>query len=229
MVLDPAQAASPGRGVLASQKVPTTEDTTQGIEQALRAVLDKSGVPASRIGSVTIGTTAFLNAVIQRDRRLLSRVAVIRLSKSFLRDVPPFSGWPKSLADVISTYVGYVDGGLHIDGTEESPLAEEQVAVHCDKIRELGIKAVVVAGVYSPIDVNYHQEDRVRQIIVRSLPGVDVVCSHEVANIGKFDVFEMPSHLLTGSQAFWNERMLLFSMPPFFVMRDAPYEASEPP
>lgn len=47
------------RGVLASFKIVTTPDITSGIERAVRAVLDKSGVdPGSdEIRSLTIGTT----------------------------------------------------------------------------------------------------------------------------------------------------------------------------
>ena len=81
-------------------------------------------------------------------------------------------------------YVGYVDGGLTIDGSEEAPVREEQVLQRCQEIKEAGLKAVVIAGVYSPIDEVFHQEDRVREIVAGELPGVDVVCSHEVANIG---------------------------------------------
>jgi N-methylhydantoinase A/oxoprolinase/acetone carboxylase beta subunit len=102
-----------------------------------------------------------------------------------LRDVPPFSGWPKDLAAVIHGYVGYVDGGLHIDGSEEAPVAHDQVLEHCQQIRKLGISAIAIVGVYSPIDVDHHQEDVVRQLILQHLPQAHVVCSHEVANIGK--------------------------------------------
>jgi hypothetical protein len=47
------------RGVLASFKIATTPDITTGIERAVRAVLDESGVkPGSdEIRSLTIGTT----------------------------------------------------------------------------------------------------------------------------------------------------------------------------
>lgn len=185
VVLDPTQHALPSRGVLASHKTPTTRDTAAGIEAAVGAVLAQSGVHVSQLSSVTVGTTAFLNAVVERDARLLSRVAILRLSRSFLRDVRPFSDWPDDLADAIRGYIGYVDGGLHIDGSEEAPVVEAQVVEQCRAIREQGLRTVVVAGVYSPIDRDFHQEDAVRHILEREIPGIDVVCSHEVANIGK--------------------------------------------
>ncbi|KAL2841747.1 hypothetical protein BJY01DRAFT_249415 [Aspergillus pseudoustus] len=200
VVLDPTQHGTPTRGVLASHKTPTTPDATAGVEAAIRAVLQESGITSSSsssnsgargstttgytISSVTIGTTAFLNAVIERDPQHLTRVAVLRLSKSFLRDVRPFSDWPLDLARAIEGYVGYADGGLHIDGSEEAPVVEEQIVRECREIRSRGLNTVVIAGVYSPIDRDFHQEDRVRDIVAREIPGADIVCSHEVANIG---------------------------------------------
>lgn len=150
----------------------------------MKAVLCSSKIDHSRIASVTIGTTAFLNAVIERDARRLQRVGVLRLSKDFLRDIPPLSDWPAGLASIVRGHVGYVDGGLNIDGSEEAPIVEEQVVSEAVKFGNRGLRTIVVAGVYSPIDETFGQENRVRDILQRELPGVDVVCSHEVANIG---------------------------------------------
>ncbi|KAF6810684.1 hydantoinase [Colletotrichum plurivorum] len=175
------------RGVLAHFKTPTTPDATSGIETAVRAVLAASGLADTpeRIASVTIGTTHFINAVIERDVRRLQRVAVLRLSRSFLREVPSFAEFPPDLAAVLQSYVGIVDGGLHIDGSEEAPIVEAQVVAECARIRESGAGAVVIAGVYSPIDEAFRQEERVRDIVLREVPGVDVVISREVsASIG---------------------------------------------
>ncbi|KAL3492469.1 hypothetical protein BJX62DRAFT_250658 [Aspergillus germanicus] len=184
VVLDPTQQATPTRGVLASYKTPTTSDTTIAVESAIREVISRAKIDSAAISSITIGTTAFLNAVIERNHTRLTRVAVLRLSKNFLRDVRPFSDWPVHLAEAIQGYVGYVDGGLHIDGSEEAPIVEEQVVAQCHEIRKHGLSTVVIAGVYSPIDQEFHQEDRVRDIVAREIPGADIVCSHEVANIG---------------------------------------------
>ena len=122
--------------------------------------------------------------MVEQDARRLRRVAIIRISKSFLREVPPFSEFPPGLTSIVKGYVGYVDGGLHIDGSEEAPLVEEQVVDRCARIQKLGLSAVVVVGAFSPIDESFKQEDRVRDIVLREIPGADVIVSHEVANIG---------------------------------------------
>jgi N-methylhydantoinase A/oxoprolinase/acetone carboxylase beta subunit len=106
VVLDPAQQATPTRGVLASYKTPTTSDTTVAVESAIREVIARAKIDSAAISSITIETTAFLNAVIERDHTRLTRVAVLRLSKSFLRDVRPFGDWPVHLAEAIRGYVG---------------------------------------------------------------------------------------------------------------------------
>lgn len=74
--------------------------------------------------------------------------------------------------------------GLHIDGSEEAPIVEEEVIEKCQEIKRLGIKSVVVSGVFSPIDEHFKQEYRVRSIIRKELPSVDIVCSSDISNIG---------------------------------------------
>jgi N-methylhydantoinase A/oxoprolinase/acetone carboxylase beta subunit len=52
-------------------------------------------------------------------------------------------------------------------------------------MKGLEIKSVVVAGVFSPIDGAFYQEDRVQELVLlREMPGVDVVCSHRVCQTG---------------------------------------------
>ncbi|KAF2091876.1 hypothetical protein K490DRAFT_61313 [Saccharata proteae CBS 121410] len=184
VALDTSAQHEKNRGVVANFKTPTTPEVTSGIETAVGAVLEKAGVSLDQIACVTIGTTHFINAVIEQDARRLKKVGVIRLSKSFLRQIPPFSEFPAGLTRLIKSYVGYVDGGLHIDGSQEAPIVEEQVIRECKALKEHGLTSVVVAGIFSPIDEVFQQEKRVREIILRELPGIDVVCSHEVANIG---------------------------------------------
>lgn len=184
VLIDVTRQHDENRGVLAHVKTATTPDVTAGIETAVQNVLARTSIPPEQIASVTIGTTHFINAVIEQDARRLRKVAVLRLSKSFLREVPPFSEWPAGLTSIIRGYVGYCDGGLHIDGSEESPINAAQVRERCAEIKHLGLKAVVVVGAFSPIDETFQQEDAVRDIVLQEIPGADVVASHEVANIG---------------------------------------------
>lgn len=202
MILDPYFSVSPFPGILASHKTPTTSpNVTDGIEIAVRSVLQKSTINKDRLACLTIGTTHFVNAIVEHDSRRLSKVAIIRLSKSFTKEIPPFSDFPPALTDIMKGYYCFVSGGifpklyfhrrllmislgLHIDGSEEAPIVETEIVEHCYKIKDLGIDAIVISGVFSPIDEHFKQEAHVRRIIQRELPAVDIVCSSEVSNIG---------------------------------------------
>ena len=65
-----------GTRVIASVKNPTTEDVTTGVRRALSLLLEKSGPPAGTVKAVIVGTTHFVNAVIERKH--LMRVGVMR-------------------------------------------------------------------------------------------------------------------------------------------------------
>ena len=86
-ILDVHASSTPSRGLLASCKTPTTPDVTSGIKNAVEEVLKKSEVDKDQLLSVAIGTTHFVNAVVQNDARRLSRVAVVRLCGPYTRKV----------------------------------------------------------------------------------------------------------------------------------------------
>ena len=86
-IIDIAATDSPSRGVCASSKTPTTVDVTSGIYTVIENVLCKSTVQRKDVLSVAIGTTHFVNAVVQADAQRLNRVAVVRLCGPFTRQV----------------------------------------------------------------------------------------------------------------------------------------------
>jgi N-methylhydantoinase A/oxoprolinase/acetone carboxylase beta subunit len=98
--------------ILASHKSQTTPDVTSGIRAAIQEVITAAEVPLDRVISVNIGTTHFINAVVQSSRQELEKVAVLRLCGPFCREVPPFSDFPAALRQVVEGYSAYVDGGL---------------------------------------------------------------------------------------------------------------------
>ena len=85
--------------VIVSAKRPTTSDVSSGIVDATRSVLEAVGQEAARISRVTIGTTHFANAFVERQGLL--KVGVIRLAGASAGAVPPMSGWPRDLREQI--------------------------------------------------------------------------------------------------------------------------------
>ncbi|TBU59341.1 hydantoinase/oxoprolinase [Dichomitus squalens] len=195
VLIDVTRLNDPSRGVLAHYKSPTTPDVSKGIENAIREVLKSAGASSSDVTSVSIGTTAFINAVLEADARRLSKVAVIRLCGPYTRQCPPFVDFPKHLRTLTEGHVGFVDGGFEIDGREIFPLNEQQVVAQCAVIREKGLKnipeakeassQIVLCGVYSPLDNEGKHEVAAKTIIERELgPSVNVVCSRDVGQVG---------------------------------------------
>ena len=98
--------------MLAQFKAPTTANVSDGIENAVRQVMTTASVPPESVSCVSIGTTAFINAVLEADARRLTKVAVVRISGPYTRQCPPFIDFPPRLRPLIEGYVDYVDGGM---------------------------------------------------------------------------------------------------------------------
>jgi N-methylhydantoinase A/oxoprolinase/acetone carboxylase beta subunit len=88
-ILDVTALDTDTRGVLATCKTSTTSQVTLGIQAAIKDVLAKSKVDRTKVLNVAIGTTHFVNAVVENDARRLNRVAVIRLCGPYTRKVNP--------------------------------------------------------------------------------------------------------------------------------------------
>ncbi|KAK7908467.1 hydantoin utilization protein A [Apiospora marii] len=184
VILNPEKSSDPDRGIVAWKKSSTTKNPSDGIFNVIRDMFEQSGVDAQDVASVTLGTTHFINAVVEMDRSRLARVAVIRLCGPFSKDIPVGIDWPPELRNIICAYRGLVDGGLEIDGSLIEELDEEALRRECEIIKSQGIKSIVVVGIFSPIDIVYRQEERAASIIRETYPEADVVLSKEVANIG---------------------------------------------
>lgn len=124
-----------GRGrrleVVAAIKVPTTANVDSGVQQAISWLLEARGCSspgaASRIvGSVMVGTTHFINALVQRKG--LARVALLRLCGPATTELPPFCDMPKDLRAAVEGLGFMLPGGHDYDGREACELDEGQVS-----------------------------------------------------------------------------------------------------
>lgn len=184
VILDPSRSHESDRGIVAWKKSSTTKNPSDGINNVISEMFRESNINPEDVASVTIGTTHFINAVVEMDQSRLARVAVLRLCGPFSKEIPVGVDWPPKLRNIICAYRGLVDGGLEIDGTLISELDEDEIRRQCAIIKSKGIKSIVVAGVFSPIDVVHRQEERAAEVIRAAYPGADVVISKDVANIG---------------------------------------------
>ncbi|KAK4173873.1 hypothetical protein QBC36DRAFT_358911 [Triangularia setosa] len=185
VILDPSQSNDPKtRGIIAWHKAATTPNPSDGISKAITTMFSSANILPEQVATVTIGTTHFVNAIVERDESRLSKVAVIRLSGPFSKHAPPCVDWPDDLRDIILGYYALVKGGLEVDGELISDIDEEEIRAQCQEIKKRGISSIVVNSIFSPIDTVERQEERAAEIICREIPGCDIVCSKEVANLG---------------------------------------------
>jgi N-methylhydantoinase A/oxoprolinase/acetone carboxylase beta subunit len=166
--------------VVHAVKTPTTEDVTGGIVGALDLLRQNPEVTRGRIDGVIIGTTHFINAVVQR--RHLGRIAAVRIGMPAAASLPPFCDWREDLAAWCRGEVFMLEGGHDYDGREIMPFAEGAMRAAARRIREAGIGAVGVSAIFSPLDASH--EERAAQILAEECPGVAVTLSHRLGRIG---------------------------------------------
>ena len=161
-------------------KAPTSEDVTTGILEALTA-LGRTGVVAGKpVDGVMIGTTHFINAVVQR--RSLSKVAALRLGLPASASLPPFCDWPVDLADIVRGGVWMVEGGHEYDGRPFMPLDEAAIRAAAREMQAKGLRAVAISAIFSPLD-NSH-ERRAAEIVAEEVKGAAITCSSDLGRIG---------------------------------------------
>jgi N-methylhydantoinase A/oxoprolinase/acetone carboxylase beta subunit len=90
--------------VLAKAKVPTTPDVLSGISAALQQLQQQCPASFSAVVGVFLGTTQFVNAVVQLQG--LAKVFVVRLCGTATHALPPFVGMPTELREAVAA--GYV-------------------------------------------------------------------------------------------------------------------------
>jgi N-methylhydantoinase A/oxoprolinase/acetone carboxylase beta subunit len=166
--------------VVAAVKSPTTADVTGGIRSALGLLLAKAGPETRGAEAVIVGTTHFLNAVIERQR--LNKVTAVRLCLPASASVPPFADWPTDLRDIVRQEVVMLPGGFEVDGREIAPFDERRMREAAARIRDSGVEAVAVSGVFSPLRADH--ELRAAAILAEMCPGISVTLSKDLGRIG---------------------------------------------
>jgi N-methylhydantoinase A/oxoprolinase/acetone carboxylase beta subunit len=169
-----------GERVRAETKVSTTEDVTTGIAEALKILLSDTEFQPSAIQGVMIGTTHFINAIVEGNR--LAPTAAIRLGLPATAALPPMSGWPARLVGAIEGQAYLCHGGHQIDGREIAPLRRDELVRAAEDIAARGLRSVAISAVYSP--VNEECEREAAAILSELLPGVPLSLSHEVGRMG---------------------------------------------
>ncbi|MEV4220048.1 MULTISPECIES: hydantoinase/oxoprolinase N-terminal domain-containing protein [unclassified Nonomuraea] len=164
-----------GGQVLATVKSPTTEDVTGGVAAAI------AGLGATEASAVMIGTTHFVNALVEAAR--LEPVAAVRLGLPATAALPPLVDWPDRLREAVEGAVYLCHGGHEYDGTPISALDPGELRRVAADIRARGLRTVAISSVFSPVSAD--SERQAADILAAELgPGVHLSLSHEIGRVG---------------------------------------------
>ncbi|MEC7301624.1 MAG: ROK family protein, partial [Pseudomonadota bacterium] len=166
--------------VLGAVKSPTTNDVTSGIGRALRELVAANSEHAAEVGAVMIGTTHFVNAVVQR--RHLNRAAALRICLPACASLRPMVDWPEDLAALADGGAFLVEGGHEYDGRQIVPLDETAIADAARTMRADGVDAVGVTSVFSPLTAEF--EEHAAEILLNEAPDLRITLSSRLGRIG---------------------------------------------
>ncbi|WP_150274886.1 ROK family protein [Paenibacillus tepidiphilus] len=161
-------------------KVHTTADVNEGIVEAVRRLLQESGVDAADIRYAMLGTTHCTNAIVERKH--LGRVGLIRIGAPATTAVPPLAGWDATLRAAIGPHSYMASGGYEYDGRKIAELDAAELAGLCRRMAG-EVDAVALCGVFAPVN---REQEKLAGDIVREVLGADmpVTFSSEIGSIG---------------------------------------------
>ena len=168
-----------GRTVLGAFKTPTTPDVGEGIVRALKGLGAVTQFEPGQVTAVMVGTTQFTNAIVERRR--LMPTAALRLGLPATRILPPMVDWPEDLKQAIGGYTFLAHGGHEYDGREISGLDEQELQAIARQIADLGVRAVALSSVFSPIKAAF--EEQAAAILRSEIPDLAVTLSNAIGRI----------------------------------------------
>lgn len=171
-----------GRELIAAHKALTSDDIATGVLEAVSEVLRQSGARPSDILMMTLGTTQFTNAVV--ERRALTPVGAIRIGAQSSSALPIAAKWPEDILAATLANSAMIDGGHEYDGTPILPTDETALDRAIEDFRAADIQAVAITSVFSTS--NPEGEQLIAARLKQALPNIRVSCSHELGRIGLY-------------------------------------------
>lgn len=165
--------------ILAVAKINTTSPVKDGIKKVITRLLDKANCDAAQIKYIMIGTTSFINAVLQAKG--LNKVLTIRLGKPATTAVEPFFDWPENLKKIVNIRNEIIGGGHEFDGREISPLDRNKLIELALYTKTNNITYVAITGVFA--NANPEHEKIAAQILKSINPELQITLSHEIGGL----------------------------------------------
>ena len=166
--------------VRSTVKTPTTEDITAGIRAGLEGLFQKDPTNAVDVDAVMIGTTHFVNAVVQC--KSLNRAAALRVCLPSCATLAPMADWPTNLSQIVNGGHFLVHGGHEYDGRPITAMDEKAIANAGRSMRDSGVMAAAITAVFSPLTTEC--EDRAAEILLQEYPDLHITKSSTLGRIG---------------------------------------------
>lgn len=168
------------RNVVASVKQHTSSNVYDGIVDAVRAVLKRSGVEGSEIGQAMLGTTQCTNAIVERKN--LAPIGVLRIGAPAARGIPLMVDWAEDLK-AIAVKTAMIGGGFEYDGRELAPFDAAAAADFFRELKARDVRSVAISCVFSTVR-NDHELEAAK--LCREVMGGDVhiSLSSEIGSMG---------------------------------------------
>ena len=166
--------------VVASVKRHTTPDAYDGILDAVRSVLEESGVNRREIGQAMLGTTQCTNAIVERKH--LAPIGVLRIGAPATMGIPPMVDWAEDLRAVAAD-TAVIGGGFEYDGKELAPFDEEAARAFFERLQAKGVRSVAISCVFSTVRKDH---ELAAAELCREVMGEDVhvSISSEIGSMG---------------------------------------------
>ncbi|HWK44022.1 MAG TPA: hydantoinase/oxoprolinase family protein [Stellaceae bacterium] len=179
------QLVDEATGRVAAYKLPTTpEDPSIGLIDGIRGACARHGLALDRVEVVMHGTTIATNAVLQRrlpEGALITTAGfedVLEIGRHARRDVYGLKAEPRTLLIPRHRRFGVVER-IGADGRMIAPLDEAAATDLARRIATSGWPVVAVALLHAY--ANPIHERRLREIIEREAPGVEISLSSEIS------------------------------------------------
>lgn len=165
--------------VVAEIKRPTSGDIYDGIVDAIKTILQSSGVEPAEIGQAMLGTTQCTNAIVERKH--LAKVAMLRIGAPATLGVPPMIDWEDDIKETVIAYK-IIGGGFEYDGKELAQLDEKAARSFFREVKGKA-ESIAISCVFSTIRDDH--ELKIAEICREELGNdVHISISSEIGSMG---------------------------------------------
>ncbi len=165
---------------LGGAKSSTTKDILSGVENAIKAALNQAKIESKDVEALIIGTTHFVNAIVQRKK--LAKTGLIRICLPSGGSILPFADWPKELVDSMNGKFQLVKGGFEMDGSEIAKLDEKEIINALSELKKLGCDQIAISSVFATVRGDMEQE--AFDIIKKNSPNINISLSKNIGGMG---------------------------------------------